>query len=246
VTRVGIAPEPPEASGEACSPAREHEEAVSSAEDDRTEALPYQLILESAEREGRVLRREDIYGSGPPVEAVSEEVLAFVASHVGERVLDVGCGVGAYVDRLNELGKDSIGIDNDPAVVEIARARGRPVTKMSACDLEFEDRSFDSVVMIEVLEHIPEYERALREAVRVARRSVVVTVPDISVLPLMSKRLVVPWHLLEATHVNFFTPETLRKTLLRFASSCEVVPLGHFFDVEGEPLHIHAAAAAYL
>jgi len=63
---------------------------------------------------------------------------------------------------------------------------------------------------------------------------------------LLSKRLVVPWHLLEATHVNFFTPETLRKTRRRFASSCEVVRLGHFFDVDGEPLHIHAAAAAYI
>ena len=56
----------------------------------------------------------------------------------------------------------------------------------------------------------------------------------------------VPWHLLEATHVNFFTPETLRKTLLRYASSCDATRLGDFFDVDGEVLYMHAAAVARL
>jgi hypothetical protein len=60
----------------------------------------------------------------------------------------------------------------------------------------------------------------------------------------MSKRQVVPWHILEATHVNFFTPELVRKTLLRFAPSCELTSLGPFFDVDGTILHMHIGGVA--
>jgi 2-polyprenyl-3-methyl-5-hydroxy-6-metoxy-1,4-benzoquinol methylase len=212
----------------------------------RAAELPYQDVIDEAERSGTVLHRENIYRSGPPVDAVSDEILGFVLSNVEDTVLDIGCGAGPYVARINGSGKRCIGIDLDPRAVEQAQALGRPVFPMSADNLAFADNAFDSVVLIETLEHLPNYDRALSEAARVARSSVVVTVPDISVIPRMSKRQVVPWHLLEATHVNFFTPETLRTTLLRYASSCDATQLGDFFDVDGEVLHMHAAAVARL
>ena len=208
--------------------------------------MPYQDVIDEAERFGTVLHRENIYRSGAPVDALSDDILEFVLGNVGETVLDIGCGAGPYVARINSEGRRCIGIDLDPRAVTQARALGRPVFPMSADNLAFADNAFDSVVLIETLEHLPNYERALAEAARVARSSVVVTVPDISVIPRMSKRQVVPWHLLEATHVNFFTPETLRKTLLRYASSCDATRLGDFFDVDGEVLYMHAAAVARL
>ncbi|MEA2503937.1 MAG: hypothetical protein QOG36_980 [Actinomycetota bacterium] len=208
--------------------------------------LPYQDVIDEAERFGTVLHRENIYRSGAPVDALSDDILDFVLGNVGDTVLDIGCGAGPYVARINSEGRRCIGIDLDPRAVTQAQALGRPVFPMSADNLAFADNAFDSVVLIETLEHLPDYERALAEAARVARSSVVVTVPDISVIPRMSKRQVVPWHLLEATHVNFFTPETLRRTLLRYASSCDATRLGDFFDVDGEVLYMHAAAVARL
>ena len=200
----------------------------------------------NAGAEGRILHRADIYGSGPPVDAVSEEILDFVADHVGERVLDIGCGIGPYVDRLYRLGKTVTGIDTNTEAVAAGRALGRPLEVASAYELPYENDSFDSVILVETLEHLPEPERALAEAARVARSTLVVTVPDIGVLPAMSKLFVVPWHILEGTHVNFFTPEILRRTLLRYAASCEVTTLGRFFEVDGEPMHMHVAAVAHL
>lgn len=208
--------------------------------------LPYEALLSAAGVEGRILHRDDIYGSGPPVDAVSEEILQFVVANVGERVLDVGCGIGPYVDRLCRLGKECIGIDTNAEAIAAGRALGRPLEVASAYELPFDDGSFDSVILVETLEHLPEPERALAEAARVARSTLVLTVPDIGVLPVMSKKFVVPWHMLDATHVNFFTPEIMRKALLRHASSCTVTTLGQFFDVDGEPVHMHIAAVAQL
>lgn len=208
--------------------------------------LPYQSLIAEADQAGAVLHREDIYRSGEPVDAVSDEILGFVLRNTGERVLDVGCGAGPYVARLNAAGRNCLGVDIDEAAVLAAKAQNRPVLRMSAYQLAFKDNAFDSVMLVETLEHIPDYHRALKEAARVARSSIVATVPDISVIPSMSKLQVVPWHLLEGTHVNFFTPETLRKSLLPFATSCDATRLGQFFDVEGELMHMHAAVVARL
>ena len=46
------------------------------------------------------------------------------------------------------------------------------------CDKPFPDDTFDVVTMLEVLEHIPDVEKAVNAAVRMARRYVVVTVPS--------------------------------------------------------------------
>jgi ubiquinone/menaquinone biosynthesis C-methylase UbiE len=211
-----------------------------------TEGLPYEDVIEAAEREGRVLHRDDIYRSGPPVDDVSEEILAFVLKHVGSTVLDVGCGLGPYVERLGEAGKDCTGVDVNADVVDRAKILGRDVRLMSAYDLQFPDASFESVIMVETLEHLDHPEAALKEAARVARESIVITVPDISVLPQMSKKFLVPWHLLEGSHVNFFTPELVRSTLMRVARSCEVMRMGAFFELDGEQLYTHIGAVARL
>jgi ubiquinone/menaquinone biosynthesis C-methylase UbiE len=86
----------------------------------------------------------------------------------GQRVLEVGCGVGHLTRRLLDRGIDIIGIDANPNAAEVA-GNDRVLT-MRAESLAFDDESFDVVLSVHALEHIPDLEGALEEMERVLRR----------------------------------------------------------------------------
>ena len=98
------------------------------------------------------------------------------AQFQGARVLEVGCGrgVGAQL-MLHELGAAHVtAIDLDPAQVGRARRRlagmGRAdVALGDASDLDAPDGSVDVVVDSAVFHHVPVWQDAVREAVRVLR-----------------------------------------------------------------------------
>lgn len=194
----------------------------------RKEDLPYQKKLEEFEKTGEILTRSDIYGSGPPVEVASSEVISMIARYSSNEVLDVGCGIGSNMKELIKKGFKCEGIEFDKGYVKRAKESGLIVQFMDAQNLKFPDKSFDTVIMVEVLEHLLDPELAIKEAFRVAKKNVIISVPNIGVLPLMSKYNTVPWHLLEATHLNFFTKKILEKQLKKIARKIEVVEYGDF------------------
>lgn len=83
----------------------------------------------------------------------------------GDRILEVGCGVGHLTKRLRELGADAVGIDVNPRAAELAVTDG--VMTMRAEALSFEDTSFDKIVSVHAIEHLPDLEGALEEMNRV-------------------------------------------------------------------------------
>ena len=93
-------------------------------------------------------------------------------------VLDAGCGGGAYVQYLLDCGLDAKGVElND---VFLAEARKRlPAERLVQADLlqlPFADKSFDTTICFDVLEHIDD-RGAIRELARVTRRRLIVALP---------------------------------------------------------------------
>jgi len=88
-------------------------------------------------------------------------------------LLDLGCGTGHFATALRDLGFRVVGADPEPAMLAVARARV-PVVRAEGARLPFDDRAFDAVVIVTVLEFAADPVALLREARRVARERVVV------------------------------------------------------------------------
>lgn len=87
----------------------------------------------------------------------------------GKRILDLGCGVGAFVRRLREFSDDVFGIDIDRENV-VEGAKEVPGLGLAVGEhLPFADEMFDVIMMHEVLEHVTDDLETLREARRVLK-----------------------------------------------------------------------------
>jgi SAM-dependent methyltransferase len=108
-------------------------------------------------------------------------VSELAASERPRRILEVGCGEGIVLATLAARlpGSRLDGLELDETALEEARKRcpGATLVRGDACALPFGDQSFDLVVCLEVLEHLPEPARALRELRRVARAGCLLSVP---------------------------------------------------------------------
>src|SRR5262245_64759971 len=107
---------------------------------------------------GPMLRtRDDVYQPGLPAKA-GEHYRAFVrfaSKHAGQTILDLGCGYGAYSLALRESGRNCVGCDINLDYLKPALAAGLPVVAAHG-GLPFPDKRFDSVLLLELIEHVPE------------------------------------------------------------------------------------------
>jgi SAM-dependent methyltransferase len=88
----------------------------------------------------------------------------------GSRLLDIGCGLGAYVRRFSDFTPRAYGIDIDLQRVQRGAIAGvRGLCAGVSESLPFADGSFDGVLLNEVIEHVVNDRETLREALRVTR-----------------------------------------------------------------------------
>lgn len=87
----------------------------------------------------------------------------------GKRVLEVGCGTGLVLGRIAEFASAAKGIDISPGMLTHAKDRNLDVQEADCTDLPFEDASFDVACSFKVLAHVPNFDAAVAEMVRVVR-----------------------------------------------------------------------------
>jgi 2-polyprenyl-3-methyl-5-hydroxy-6-metoxy-1,4-benzoquinol methylase len=139
-------------------------------------------------------------------------------------VLDVGCATGYLARALVERGCTVSGVELEPEAAEQARPvlRRLVVGDLAALDLdaELEHERFDVVVLGDILEHLVDPVRLLRQAVGLLEPggSVVISIPHVAHGSLRLALLQGRWEyldrgLLDRTHLRFFTRRSLVEML---------------------------------
>jgi ubiquinone/menaquinone biosynthesis C-methylase UbiE len=87
------------------------------------------------------------------------------------RILDLGCGTGMFLRELARRGKLVVGIDSSAKMLGIARKRtcGASLVCADADHLPFNDRRFDVVVSVTLLQNVPEPVATMKEIARVLK-----------------------------------------------------------------------------
>ena len=146
----------------------------------------------------------------------------------GVSVLDIGCGGGLVAEPLARLGANVTGIDPAPANIEAARshAKGagldiayRPLTAEA---LAQEGQAFDAVLLLEVIEHVPDVPRFLVSVAPLVKPGGVMILSTLNrtlkayALAIIGAELILRW-LPAGTHDwnRFVTPDELRDALKR-------------------------------
>ncbi len=144
----------------------------------------------------------------------------------GDRVLDLGCGVGRHVITTYTLKNvQSVGVDlclddlktakqryEEEFVEPENKAKSFGLSVGNALSLPFADNCFDKIICSEVLEHIPDYKSALKEIRRILKPGGILAATVPRYYPeWICWRLSADYHNEKGGHVRIFNANRLRR-----------------------------------
>ena len=134
------------------------------------------------------------------------------------RLLEIGSYAGVFLERIQKDGWEATGLEPYTAVANYARSTyGLNIVEGTLPHPAFTDASFDAVIMLHVIEHMPDPARDLREIRRILKPGGVLVVETPRFDSLMFKLLGRRERSIQncAGHIYFFTRTTLRQLLVR-------------------------------
>lgn len=143
----------------------------------------------------------------------------------GRRILDVGCGTGALAAALKRSGAEYVaGIELNSRAALAARGVMDTLIEGSVldCPLPLAAGEFDYIVFADVLEHLPDPDRALVRCLPYLAKEgrVIVSVPNMRFYTVLLRLVVDRWSYTDSgvrdrTHLRIFTRHSLGRMLAR-------------------------------
>ncbi len=109
-------------------------------------------------------------------------ILSRLVNSLGvNKILDVGCGEGLIIEYLISKNKDlsieGVDISNQAIAMAGQLCPSSSFRQGDICNIDYRDKSFDLILAIEVLEHLVNPEKAIRQAHRISRKYCIFSVP---------------------------------------------------------------------
>ncbi len=137
----------------------------------------------------------------------------------GRTLLDIGSGPGHFLLAGKKRGWKTVGIEPSPMAAEYSRKRGLPTeTDFFSYEKAKKFGTFDVVHAALVLEHIPDPTDFILQMKKMLKKNGLVAIfcpNDYNPLQhiLRTKHKMKPWWVVPKHHLNYFTPESMKKLL---------------------------------
>ena len=130
----------------------------------------------------------------------------------GDWSMDLGVGDGALLRyMLDHQQITAYGLDVSPKAVEFCRAQGLDVdlADVNAPISGYLNEAYDYIIMSEIIEHLPDPERLLKDLQAYARKGLVVSIPNTGFhqhrLRLLLGRFPLQWVVTPGEHLRYWT-----------------------------------------
>lgn len=130
------------------------------------------------------------------------------------RVLDVGSAAGFFLKAAKDEGWDAFGIEPNVWMVKWGNKQYGVNAKAGTLEKAgFKKDFFDVVTLWDVLEHVPDPKKTLKEVHGVLKKGGVVAINFPNIGSTLAKLTGRKWWFLTSVHLYYFTPHTLSKML---------------------------------
>lgn len=140
----------------------------------------------------------------------------FEAVRSTNRLLDVGCGIGYFLDVAKQRGWEVYGTEYTDKAIEICAAKGITMHKGVLDPKNYPAESFDVITSFEVIEHINQPNPEIANMASLLRKGgyLYITTPNFNSLlryHLKGAYNVICW----PEHLSYYTPATLHRLMKR-------------------------------
>lgn len=137
--------------------------------------------------------------------------------------LDVGASFGGFVEAASKFGYNARGIDPSPYAVTEGKKAGRDLILEEFTPEILPPASVDILTMIEVIEHLPDPQKAFRAMKQIVRPGGMVLIQTANFLGLQARREKSNYHYYLPGHLFYYSVTNLRRILRENGFSKTVV-----------------------
>ena len=146
--------------------------------------------------------------------ALDRRIMYLPTSIPGARFLEIGCGSGQLLGRMQARGWQVEGVDFDPVAVAAAQSKGLQVRCGDLISQNYKADQFDAIYMGHLIEHVPKPLELLCECYRVIKPGGMLVVITPNAKSWGHKRFRESWRGLEPPrHLHIFSLGNLRRTI---------------------------------